>query len=39
MNASSDDPVYTELMGNLKAALRTLGAEIKPKVYEYGFLR
>lgn len=39
MNASSDDPVYTELMGNLKAAMKALAEEIKPKVYEYGFLR
>ncbi len=39
MNASSDDPVYTKLLDDLKTALRALGEKIKPKVYEYGFLR
>ncbi|MBQ3689578.1 MAG: hypothetical protein II937_06890 [Bacteroidales bacterium] len=39
MNASSDDPIYTNLLSELKTALRALGEEIKPKVYEYGFLR
>jgi hypothetical protein len=39
MNASSADPVYTQLMDNLKLALRTLSEKIKPKVYEYGFLK
>ena len=38
MNASSDDKYYTELMENLKAALWDLTEQIKPKVYEYGFL-
>ena len=38
MNAASSDSFYTELMENLKAALWDLGEEIKPKVYEYGFL-
>lgn len=39
MNASLADPVYTQLMDNLKLALRTLSEKIKPKVYEYGFLK
>ncbi len=39
MNATSDDPIYTSLLNELKTALRALGEEIKPKVYEYGFLR
>ena len=39
MNPSSNDPIYTELLENLKKTLRVLGEKIKPKVYEYGFLR
>ncbi|MBP5418718.1 MAG: hypothetical protein J6Y72_02775, partial [Bacteroidales bacterium] len=39
MNSSSDDAHYTELLDNLKSALKALGEQIKPKVYEYGFLR
>ena len=39
MNSSSTDPIYTDLLDKLKAALRSLGEEIKPKVYEYGFLK
>ncbi|MBO7462193.1 MAG: hypothetical protein J6T96_06320 [Bacteroidales bacterium] len=39
MNSSSDDPIYTSLLEKLKTALRALGEQIKPKVYEYGFLR
>ena len=39
MNASSDDPIYTKLLDDLKTALRALGEKIKPKVYDYGFLR
>ena len=39
MNSSSDDPIYTSLLEKLKTALRVLGEQIKPKVYEYGFLR
>ena len=38
MNASSDDKYYTELLENLKAAFWDLTEQIKPKVYEYGFL-
>ncbi len=39
MNATSNDTEYNRLMDNLKEALRALGEEIKPKVYEYGFLK
>ena len=39
MNSSSNDPIYTDLLDKLKTALRALGEKIKPKVYEYGFLR
>lgn len=39
MKSSSDDPIYTKLLDKLKTALRALGEEIKPKVYEYGFLK
>ena len=39
MNPTSDDPIYTKLLSDLKDSLRALGEEIKPKVYEYGFLR
>jgi hypothetical protein len=39
MNPSSEDAHYTELLDNLKSALKALGEQIKPKVYEYGFLR
>ncbi len=39
MNASSDDPIYTKLLDNLKTALRPLAKKIKPRVHEYGFLR
>ena len=38
MYSSSDDNYYTELIENLKSALWNLGEQIKPKVYEYGFL-
>ena len=39
MNPSSSDPVYTELLANLRKAHRALAQAIEPKVYEYGFLR
>ena len=38
MNAKSDDEHYTVLIGNLRQALKELADQIKPKVYEYGFL-
>ena len=39
MKAKSDDKQYTELLDNLKAAMQALAAQIRPKVYEYGFLK
>ena len=39
MNAASDDAHYTELIGALREKMKTLGAKIAGKVYEYGFLR
>ena len=39
MNSDSKDAKYTELIGNLRAAMKRLAKEIEPKVYEYGFLR
>ncbi|MDY2843683.1 MAG: hypothetical protein SOT81_06825 [Treponema sp.] len=39
MNASSDDARYTELIAALREKMKTLGAKIAEKVYEYGFLK
>jgi hypothetical protein len=39
MNARSDDAKYNELMTTLRIALNILCDKIKPKVYEYGFLK
>lgn len=39
MRAVSDDREYTRLMGALREALAALAERIRPKVYEYGFLR
>ena len=39
MNSESNDARYTELIGNLRQSLKTLASEIRPKVYEYGFLK
>jgi len=39
MNATSSDATYNALLANLRAAHKTLAAQIAPKVYEYGFLR
>lgn len=39
MNSKSDDARYMELIGNLRAQLAILADAIKPKVYEYGFLK
>jgi hypothetical protein len=39
MNSDSKDAKYTELIGNLRAAMKRLAKEIEPKVYEYGFLK
>lgn len=39
MNAKSDDATYMELIGELRNRLSVLADKIKPKVYEYGFLK
>ncbi|MDR2733740.1 MAG: hypothetical protein LBC99_03720 [Spirochaetota bacterium] len=39
MCASSKDEKYTELIGNLRSALKALARKIEPKIYEHGFLR
>lgn len=39
MNARSDDASYSELIKELRTQLATLADKIKPKVYEYEFLK
>lgn len=39
MNATSDDEHFNTLMENLRIAMQALARRIKPKVYEYGFLK
>ncbi len=39
MNSKSDDARYMELISALRAKLSDLADKIKPKVYEYGFLK
>jgi hypothetical protein len=39
MNARSEDARYTKLIGELRNNLSVLADKIKPKVYEYGFLK
>jgi len=39
MNAKSTDQKYTELIGDLRNNLNVLADKIKPKVYEYEFLK
>ncbi len=39
MNARSDDAQYTALIGELRAQLNLLAEKIKPKIYQYGFLK
>lgn len=39
MNSKSDDQVYMKLIGELRDKLSILAGKIKPKVYEYGFLK
>ena len=39
MNADSFDAEYTRLIGDLRAAMKALAAQIAPKVREHGFLR
>ena len=39
MNARSNDEKYTELLGELRNNLNILADKIKPKIYEYEFLK
>ena len=39
MNARSEDDTYSERIGKLRSKLNILADAIKPKVYEYGFLK
>lgn len=39
MNSKSDDATYTQLITDLRGKLAVLADKIKPKVYEYGFLK
>ena len=39
MNSKSDDTTYMALIGDLRSKLSILADAIKPKVYEYGFLK
>jgi hypothetical protein len=39
MNSKSDDARYMELIGALRGQLSVLAEKIKPKVYEFGFLK
>ena len=39
MNSDSSDAKYTELLANLRRAMKHLARHIEPKVYEYGFLK
>ena len=39
MNAKSEDITYTALIGELRNKLNVLADKIKPKIFEYGFLK
>jgi GH18 family chitinase len=39
MNSKSDDEKYMELIGELRNKLDFLADKIKPKIYEYEFLK
>ena len=39
MNNRSEDEKYMELIGELRNKLDFLNDKIKPKIYEYGFLK
>ena len=39
MNNRSSDDKYTDLIANLRTALKTLAAKIEPRVFAYGFLK
>jgi len=38
MNVTSEDEKYTELIAELREAIKVLAKKIEPKIYEYGFL-
>jgi hypothetical protein len=39
MKTTSDDKTYNDLLAPLRGNLRALSEKIRPKVYEYGFLK
>jgi len=39
MNSRSDNETYTKLIGDLREKLDFLADKIKPKIYEYEFLK
>jgi len=39
MNARSNDEKYSELISELRTKLNFLADKIKPKIYEYEFLK
>jgi hypothetical protein len=39
MKTKSDDETYNKLIAALRNSLRALSEKIRPKVYEYGFLK
>ena len=39
MNAKSDDAKYSELIAALRLILKILADKIKPKIYEFEFLK
>lgn len=39
MNNKSKDEEYNKLIDSLRASIKTLAEKLKPKIYEYGFLR
>jgi len=38
MNTKSTDEMYNKLLGELRMAMKLLAEQIKPKIYEHGFL-
>jgi len=39
MNIKSEDPIYMTLISDLRSKLKLLGNKIKPKIYDYSFLK
>ena len=39
MNSKSEDESYMELIGELRSKLNFLSDKLKPKIYEYEFLK